>query len=117
MTKDNGSRRIHKRTGYKTQLVLLPSFPELRDQLARYSVGLDTNPPYVVVGCVRSPALRTRMIGVIAAAGNELHGHLLRRLLGRYGLARVERTHHHPDGATFDLPAFVTKVEEHGRRS
>jgi hypothetical protein len=52
------------------------------------------------------------MMGVVAAADNELFAYLLRREINRSGEASVERTEYHPAGPTFSLATYTAKMKE-----
>jgi hypothetical protein len=73
----------------------LQDVPEIREDLTKYSVSLDDNPPYVLIGVLNSPSIG-KVIGILAFADNEFHAYLLRQKLNTIGLCNIELTEHHP---------------------
>jgi len=88
--------------------------PELRELILRYGERLTSDPPYVIIGEYRSEAIG-RVMGILAAASNELYAYLLRREVNRHGTAAVERTEYHPDGGTFSLERFRQRLRDRRR--
>jgi hypothetical protein len=90
----------------------LPKVPELEEDLTRYGVSLNDNPPYVLIGVLRSPSVG-RVVGILAFAGNEFHAYLLRQKLSTIGLCNIEKTEHHPDpgkSKVFSIGKYLKKL-------
>lgn len=84
--------------------------PELAAVIGRYGARLSSGPEFVLVGQYRSSELGV-VYGILAAASNEVHAHLLRRAINRNGQATVERTEHHPRGGTLLVGKFLARLE------
>jgi hypothetical protein len=90
----------------------IQDIPELRDDLRKYGVSLDDNPPYVLIGVLNSPSIG-KVIGILAFAGNEFHAYLLRQKLSAIGLCNIEVTEYHPSPGkkkVFHLRQYLKKL-------
>lgn len=86
--------------------------PELKELASKYGCKLDNKPQYVLVGNYYSPSLGDTVYGVIAAANNELHAHILKREIHKRGKVEIHRTEYHPSGAKFKLSTYLKKIKE-----
>jgi len=86
--------------------------PELKNLLSKYGVALSASPAYVLVGQYNSKEIGTVM-GILAAANNEFHAHLLRREIRKSGLCDIEQSEYHPSGnTTFSIEIYKRKMRE-----
>ncbi len=90
--------------------------PELESVIRRYGTRLSAHPPYVLIGTYRSQ-VAGHVMGILAAASNEFHAHLLRRELNRNGHVSIECTEHHPTHHTFSIAAYRQKFRDRTRRN
>jgi len=87
------------------------TIPELKEVITKYGCGLGRGgPPYVVVGQYFSKASGP-IGGILAAAQNEFHAHVIMREVNKNGSAVVHRTEHHPN-PTFSIAEFKTRIRE-----
>jgi len=87
------------------------AIPEIRPFIERYGCRLSDNPPFVLLGQYNSKEIGLVM-GVLAAANNEFHAHILRRELRKAGTVDIERTEYHPDSATFSISQYKEKYRQ-----
>lgn len=85
--------------------------PETREAVQKYGCRLRDNPPFVLVGQYNSAELGHPMMGILAAAENEFHAHLLRREFRKAGFCDIKKTEHHPDG-DFSIEAYKEEVRQ-----
>ena len=87
------------------------SIPELVELIDKFGITLGEQPHFVIVGKYKSKAIGSVM-GIIAAANNEFHAHLLKREISKNGVVTIERSEYHPDGCTFSIQAYYKKIRE-----
>lgn len=86
------------------------SIPELKEAITKYGCGLGRGgPQYVVVGQYFSKASGP-IGGILAAAQNEIHAHLILREVNKNGSAVVHRTEHHSN-PTFSIAEFKKQLK------
>jgi hypothetical protein len=96
----------------RANLVEVPKIPEFEPALKQYGVSWDEQPPYTIIGMVRTP-LAGRRVGVLGFTSNKFHAYLLRKKFVTCGLVRIERTKYHPDAKTkefFDVEDYFKKL-------
>ena len=87
------------------------AIPELRSFIAKYGCRLSDNPAFVILGQYNSKEIGPVM-GVLAAANNEFHAHILRREVRKHGRCDIEHTEYYPGKATFSIETYKTKMRE-----
>lgn len=87
------------------------AIPEVRKFILQYGCRLSDNPPYVLLGQYNSKAIGPVM-GILAAADNEFHAHILRREFRKNGHCDIERTEYHSGDATFSIETYKRKMRE-----
>ena len=87
------------------------TIPEMKETIARYGCRLRDKPLFVLVGQYDS-LVSGPIVGILAAASNEFHAHLLRKEFRKRGTCDIERSEFHPDGATFSIEIYRQKVRE-----
>lgn len=88
--------------------------PEVRDTIEKYGCHLWAHPPYIIQGKYTSKSTGSYG-GMLAAADNELHAHIIRTALERTdargsACVFVERTEYHSSGATFSIDDYRKKL-------
>lgn len=86
--------------------------PELTECILKYGCAISDNPPYVIVGQYKSEQVGL-VAGIIAAAKNEFHAHILRREARKNGMCEIEETEFHPSGnGTFSVSEHKQRIRE-----
>lgn len=83
--------------------------PELQEVIVRYGCRLSDKPGYVLLGQFNSAKLGPTM-GILAAANNEFHAHILRREIRKGGYCDIEKTEYHPGRSTFSIAGYMKKM-------
>lgn len=92
---ENRDRKFHK------------AAPEIKSLVAKYGCPFKAEPEFVLFGRYNSKAIGPVM-GILAAAKNEFHAHILRRELNKNGNAEVMRTEFHTD-PNFSIQEYKAK--------
>lgn len=87
------------------------AIPELREFVEKYGADLKDNPPYVLLGKYKSKDIGLVM-GVLAAATNEFHAHILRREIRKGGHCEIKTTEYFPGKSTFSIKLYKEKYKE-----
>ena len=96
----------------RVNLVEPPKIPEFEPALKKYGVSWEEEPPYAIIGMVRTP-LVGRRVGVLGFTNNKFHAYLLRKKFCTCGLVRIERTKYHSHAKTkgfFDVEEYFEKL-------
>lgn len=93
------------------------AIPELRETIMRYGCRLSEKPQFVIVGQYNSREIGPIM-GILAAANNEFHAHILRREFRKNGNCDIEITEYYPDPSkqTFSIEIYKEKFRENMER-
>jgi len=82
--------------------------PEIKPWVEKYGCSLNDEPPFVLLGHYNSKALGPVM-GILAAANNEFHAHIIRRELNNNGNVEVMRTEFHKN-PNFSIKEYRAKI-------
>lgn len=87
------------------------AIPELRVFVEKYGADLKDNPPYILLGKYQSKGIGLVM-GVLAAATNEFHAHILRREIRKGGHCEIKTTEFFSGKSTFSIAMYKEKYKE-----
>jgi hypothetical protein len=85
------------------------TIPELSEIIGKYGCRLIDRPPYVLVGQYNSAS--GPITGIVAAAMNEFHAHILRREINKNGVVVIENSEHHLS-PTFSIAIYKKSFAE-----
>lgn len=85
--------------------------PELRETIVQYGCKLSEKPPYVLLGQYNSKA-KGPTLGILCAANNEFHAHLLRREICKSGYCEIQKTEYFPEPkeSTFSIQDYMKQM-------
>lgn len=82
--------------------------PEIKPWVEKYGCSLNDEPQFILLGHYTSTVLGPVM-GILAAAQNEFHAHILRREFNRNGKVEVMRSEFHSD-PNFSIVEYRAKI-------